>query len=124
MKKLLKDKRIIVVVLAIIAFFLLIDFNQRMGLLIRLRSQERVLIDKYSQLESTRSALETAIAYSESDEAVEQWAREEAGMVQPGDIPIVILPPSTPAVSEPLVQERFIEEVHKWQIWQELFFGD
>jgi cell division protein FtsB len=124
MKKLLKDKRIIVVILAIIAFFLLIDFNQRMGLLIRLRGQERVLIDKYSQLESTRSALETAIAYSESDEAVEKWAREEAGMIQPGDIPIVLLPPSTPAAPEPLVQERFIEEVHKWQIWQELFFGD
>ncbi len=124
MKNLLKDKRIIIVVLAIIAFFLLIDFNQRMGLLIRLRGQERVLIEKYSQLESTRSALETAIAFSESDEAVEKWAREEAGMIQPGDIPIVLLPPSTPATPEPLVQERFIEEVHKWQIWQELFFGD
>ena len=124
MKNLLKDKRIIVVILAIIAFFLLIDFNQRMSLLIRLRGQERVLIDKYSQLESTRSALETAIAFSESDEAVEKWAREDAGMIQPGDIPIVLLPPSTPSAPEPLVQERFIEEVHKWQIWQELFFGD
>ncbi len=122
MKKLLKDKRIIVVVLAIIAFFLLIDFNQRMGLLIRLRGQERVLIDKYSQLESTHSALETAIAFSESDEAVEQWAREDAGMILPGDIPIVILPPTTPIATESPVQERFIEEVHKWQIWQELFF--
>ena len=124
MKKLLKDKRIIVVVLAIIAFFLLIDFNQRMGLLIRLRGQERVLIDKYSQLESTHSALETAIAFSESDEAVEQWAREDAGMILPGDIPIVILPPTTPIATESPVQERFIEEVHKWQIWQELFFGN
>ena len=124
MKKILKDKRIIVVALVIILVFLLVDFNQRMVLLSRLRSQEKSLMQKYSQLESTRIALETQIAFANSDQAVEKWAREEAGMAQEGDIPIVLLPPSSP-ISTPIPESTsVVDKVEKWQIWQELFFGE
>lgn len=124
MKKILTDKRVIVVVLVIILVLLLIDFNQRMVLLSRLRKQEKQLEQEYSQLEATRTALQGALTYAESDEAVEQWAREEGAMVQEGDIPVVILPPSDPVVTESAPQEVFIDEVENWEIWQELFFGD
>lgn len=124
MKKLLKDKRIIVTILAVIAVVVLINFNQRMSLLTRLRRQERQLAEKYSQLESTRAALETQIAFADSDQAVEQWAREDAGMIQPGDVPIVILPPSTPVATPTAPQPSIVEQVQRWQIWQELFFGN
>lgn len=123
-KKILKDKRIILVVLTIILVLLLVDFNQRMVLLTRLRRQERQLTERYAQLESTRLALETELIYAQSDEAVERWAREDAMMIQEGDIPIVLLPPSEtrPTLSppEPLV----IEQISKWEVWRELFFGD
>ncbi len=124
MKKILKDKRIIVVVLAIILVLLLMDFNQRMVLLTRLRGQERTLTQRYADLQATRTALEVELDYTSSDEAVERWAREEAGMIQEGDIPIVLLPPSTPVTQETAPQEVIIEEVTRWQIWQELFFGE
>lgn len=124
MKKLLKDKRIIVTILAVIAVVVLINFNQRMSLMTRLRRQERQLAEKYSQLESTRAALETQIAFADSDQAVEQWAREDAGMIQPGDVPIVILPPSTPVATPTAPQPSIVEQVQRWQIWQELFFGN
>ena len=123
-KKILKDKRVILVVMAIILVLLLVDFNQRMVLLTRLRRQERQLTERYAQLESTRLALETELIYAQSDEAVERWAREDAMMIQEGDIPIVLLPPSetrpTPSQPEPLM----IEQISRWEVWRELFFGD
>ena len=124
MKKILKDKRFIVVALVVILVLLLMDFNQRMVLLTRMRSQEEVLEQEYSQLQSTRDALETQIAFANSDLAVEKWAREEGGMVQEGDIPIILLPPSDPVPTKAPEQTTIVDEVEKWQIWQELFFGD
>ncbi len=124
MKKILKDKRIIVVALVIILVFLLMDFNQRMVLLTKMRSQEKELSQEYENLQSTRSALETQLALSNSDIAVEKWAREEGGMVQEGDVPIVLLPPSNPIPTQTPQQNAVVDEVENWQIWQELFFGD
>lgn len=124
MKKILSDKRVIVVILVIILVFLLIDFNQRMVLLSKLRKQEKQLEFEYSQLEATRSALETQIAFANSDEAVEKWAREEGGMIQEGDIPIVLLPPSDPIVPQTTREAVTVDEVDNWEIWRELFFGN
>jgi cell division protein FtsB len=124
MKKILKDKRIIVIALVIILVFLLMDFNQRMVLLSKMREQEKELSEEYANLQSTRSALETQLAFSNSDIAVEKWAREEGGMVQEGDVPIVLLPPSAPIPTKTPQQNAVVDEVENWQIWQELFFGD
>jgi cell division protein FtsB len=124
MKKILSDKRVIVVILVIILVFLLIDFNQRMVLLSKLRKQEKQLQQEYSQLEATRSALETQIAFANSDEAVEKWAREEGGMIQEGDIPIVLLPPSEPVVPQTTREAITVDQVENWEIWRELFFGN
>jgi len=103
---------------------LLIDFNQRMVLLSRLREQEKDLRQRYGQLEATRDMLKTEIVEAESGESVERWAREEAMMIQEGDIPIVILPPSNPIPTTVVKTPRLIEEIQKWEIWQELFFGN
>lgn len=124
MKKILTDKRVIVVVLVVVLVLLLMDFNQRMVLLSKLRGQEKGLIQKYSQLESTRTALETEITFASSDEAVEKWAREEAGLVQEGDIPIVLLPMEGQIVKELAPQSVTVDPVKKWEIWRELFFGN
>ena len=124
MKKILKDKRVIVVGLVIILVLLLMDFNQRMVLLTKMRGQEEELEQEYAELQSTRDALETQIAFANSDLAVEKWAREEGGMAQQGDIPIILLPPSDPVPTKTPSQPTVVNEVEKWQIWQELFFGD
>jgi len=88
MKKIIKDKRFIVIVLVIILVLLLMDFNQRMVLMTRLRKQEKRLVQVYADLESTRDTLKSEITYAHSDEVVEKWAREEAGMIQKGTYPL------------------------------------
>ena len=123
-KKILKDKRVILVVVAVVLVLLLVDFNQRMTLLTRLRRQEKDLTERYAQLESTRMALETELVYTQSDEAVSRWAREDAMMIQPGDIPIILMPPAEPIPSQTTSEPVIIEEIKKWEIWQALFFGD
>ncbi len=124
MKKILTDKRLIVVVIVGILVVLLMNFNQRMVLLSKLRGQEKTLTVEYANLEATRVSLETQVANADSDEAVERWAREEAGMVQDGDVPIVLLPPSNPVAPTPTQPVTIVDEVQRWEIWQELFFGD
>ena len=123
MKKILTDKRLIVVVIAVVLVLLLVDFNQRMVLLTRLRRQEKELTQKYAELESTLAAIDEEIAYANSDQAVEKWAREEAGMIQEGDLLIVLLAPSNPIPTEAPHQSVIVDEVQEWEIWHELFFG-
>ncbi|MFU8827217.1 MAG: septum formation initiator family protein [Brevefilum sp.] len=123
-KKILKNKRVILVALTVILLLLLVDFNQRMALLTRLRRQERDLTERYAQLESTRMALETELFYSQSDEAVARWAREDAMMIQPGDIPIVLMPPENPIPTQRTVEPVIIQQINRWEIWKALFFGD
>jgi cell division protein FtsB len=124
MKKILTDKRVIVVAVVAILVLLFMNFNQRMILLSRLRSQEKTLTVEFADLEATKFILETKVAGADSDEAVEEWAREEAGMVQDGDVPIVILPPSTPLLPTPNSSITTTDQVEYWEIWRELFFGN
>ena len=124
MKKFIKDKRVIVIVIVVILVLLLLDFNQRMVLLSKLRGQEKELTQEYGQLLATAEVLKTEIVNANSDDVVEQWAREEAGMIQEGDIPIVLLPAADTLPDQPTPAPVVVDEVEKWEIWQALFFGD
>ena len=124
MKKILTDRRVIVVAAIAILVLLFMNFNQRMILLSRLRSQEKTLTIEYADLVGTKSALETQVAGAGSDEAVEKWAREEAGMIQDGDVPIVLLSPAESVAATPSQSTTVEDKVEYWEIWQELFFGD
>ena len=124
MKKILKDKRVILVLALVILVLLFLNFNQRMILLSKLRGQQKELTQEYAQLEGTRAALQTEIAYANSNDAVEEWAREEGRMIQEGDIPIVILPPADPIPTKTHQPESFVDKVEKWEVWWELFFGN
>lgn len=124
MKKILKDKRVIVISLVVILVLVMIDFNQRMVLLAKLRTQEKQLELEFSQLQATKIALEAELASANTDQAVEEWAREEGGMIQEGDIPIVLIAPSDQILPQPTPQEVIVDEVENWEIWRELFLGD
>ena len=124
-KKILTDKRFYVIIAVLVLVVLLMNFNQRMVLLSKLRGQEKVLVEKYANLQATQSALETQIAYANSDEAVEEWAREEGSMVQSGDVPIVLLPGSSESLQPTATPTpEVVDRVEQWEIWWELFFGD
>lgn len=101
---------------------LIMDFNNRMAQLTRLRAQAEVVEARATEKMATRIALETEIAYASSDEAVEEWARVQGHMIQPGDHPVVPLAVTQEApLAEPTPPPP-PDPVQYWEIWRAVFF--
>ncbi len=123
-KFILDKKQWLVIGLLVISFFLVMDLNSRLNDLFRLSSQRDQMQQEVNQLQITEYALETKIAYATSDVAVKDWARENAGMGQQGDIPVIPLSPKdyTPQpATQPTPTPQVVEH---WQKWWALFFGN
>jgi len=120
----LSDRRIVIVLAIILVILLMMDFNNRMVLLLRLNKERDALSTQVAKLEMTKISFEERVAYATSELALEQWAREEAGMIQEGDIPIIVIAPvdQTPIPTPVIIPTQ--QAMARWQIWQELFFGD
>jgi len=102
---------------------LLMDFSRRMDELDRLSRQLDAMQQEATAVMETQVALMTQVAYSSSDQAVEQWAYEEGKWVRPGESLVEVVPAgevtSTP---EPTASQS--ETKPNWRVWWELFFGE
>ena len=123
-KFILNKKQWLVIGLLIISFFLVMDLNSRLNDLSRLSGQRDQLQNQVNQLQITQFALETKIAYATSEVAVKDWARENAGLGQPGDIPVIPLPPKDYTPQPALQPTSTPQVVEHWQKWWALFFGN
>jgi len=117
-------KRWIFVGLIIILFFMVMALNSSLSEYFRLTGQRNQMTDRIENLEATQSALETQIAYAESDKAVEEWARTYQRYVQPGDQVVIPLSPQEVTVEINYLETPTPSQEENWQIWWELFFGD
>ncbi|MCJ7695260.1 MAG: septum formation initiator family protein [Anaerolineaceae bacterium] len=120
----LSDRRIIIVVVILLVIFLMMDFNNRMVLLLRLNNERDTLSTRVAALEQTKASFDQRIIYATSEVALEEWAREEARMIEEGDIPIIVIPPVGEAPSSTPLVVKTPNPIARWQIWQELFFGE
>ncbi len=89
----------------------------------RLNSQRDGLQTQAAQLDNTRQFLNTQIAYATSDMAVQDYARNDGKMVQPGDHPIVPIAPAGSTVQPTTIVTVAPAQVENWQRWYALFFG-
>jgi cell division protein FtsB len=119
-----RNRQLLIIVIIIILVLLMMDFNNRMVVLLRLNQQRDQLNTQVIQVEQTKQILEERIQYASSDKALEEWAREQARMIEEGDIPIIILSPADQKFSPTPVPETTIKAVSRWEVWRELFFGD
>ncbi|MCL4560024.1 MAG: septum formation initiator family protein [Chloroflexi bacterium] len=117
------DRRILWIGALIILVLLMMDFNNRMSELLRLNTQHDQISTEVADLVSTQQSLEAQIAYATSDVAVQEWARQEAHLAQPGDIPIVPVAPPGSTPQPPVIAVPTAVPVNNWQVWQALFFG-
>ena len=123
MPKLKRTKRQwVYVVLLLILFIMILGLNSRLSEYLRLSSQKGEMDERIIRLKSTQIALETQIAYADSDKAVEEWARTYERKVLPGDQVIIPLPQGdiTPEVNY-LATPNSVN-IENWQIWRDLFF--
>ncbi len=106
----------------VLLFFLLMDLNGRLTDLARLNTQLSGMQTEVAGLNATQSELNTAIVYSTSEAAVDEYAREN-GMIQKGEKLIVPLEEGTsdaPQFVNPTPQPQAISNK---DIWWALFFG-
>jgi len=123
MPKLKKIKRQwVYVVLLFILFIMVLGLNSRLSEYLRLSSQRDEMDERIIKLESTRIALETQIAYADSDKAVEEWARTYERKVLPGDHVIIPLPLGDITREVNYLATPNPKDLENWEIWWDLFF--
>jgi hypothetical protein len=106
-----------------ILLFLILDFNTRVEGLSRLQNGLATQQAIGTGVVVTQYALETQVAYATSDAAVQEYARNQAHLIQPGDnvvIPIAV-PGATPEPS-PTPTPTFGDKTN-WEVWMEYLFG-
>jgi hypothetical protein len=103
---------------------IVIEFNARLEELNRLTGEAEIYRAEATQAMQTQIALQTQVAYANSDAAVEDYARGDNHMIEEGDIPAIpygsgngtVLPTPTPTpIPTPMPN---------WQVWWNLFFGE
>ncbi len=109
----------IVLVVALLA----LNFNARLATIQQMRQEETRLRQAVAKEEARQIGLKSLQAYVASDDYVEHWARVEARMIKPGEIPVIPIAARTaqvePGLSPPArVPATILEE------WWMLFFGE
>ena len=124
MKKFLANpKQVVLILVVVIAFFLVLDYNNRATALHRVNTQLQIIQTDVHQLHQTEIVLNQQIAFATSIGGVEEYARE-AGYKQPGDV--VVVPISTMAATltpTPYATPTPVE-IKNWEIWWAVFFGE
>jgi cell division protein FtsB len=124
MKSFLEARKKIFGVAAIfVLIMVMMNLNSRLSEYFHLDRERDKLSTQVGYLELTRVAVDTLVAYATSDQAVEDWARNEAHMARPGDMVVIQI---TPANQTPVPQVEVTTTprvVENWEVWWALFFG-
>ena len=78
---------------------------------------------KIAQAEANTLALAAERSYVESDAYIQEKARNELGLVQPGDALVIVVPSTPTPVITPVAVEESVQNTEKanWQQWLDLF---
>ena len=117
-------RRVAVMIGILVLVFVVLEFNRRLEELKLLNTQNELIHSQATQAIQTQAALQTQVAYANSDAAVEEWARTDGHYIKDGDLPVVPLgepgaPPVEASTPVPAPTPR-----QNWQVWWTLFFGE
>lgn len=116
-------RRVALVVGVLFLVVVIVDFNSRLEELDRLNRQADITRAEATRAAFTKIAYETLVENASSEQVVEGEARSNAGMIQEGDHPVIILgdegeiPLNNPEPT-PLPTQK-----SNWQLWWDLYFG-
>ena len=115
-------RNLYLIIIVIIAVYLIIDLNTRLSTLNFLEEQEQTLEADVASLQTTLDTVNDRINYSDSDTAVEEWARQQGLMMQEGDHVILPLPGVYETPTPTTVPEVEVTQAPNWSIWKSLIF--
>ncbi len=116
-------KKIIGLSAVLLLVLLMMNINSRLAEYFRLSGDRDQLSTQVAYSRATKMALETQVAYATSDQAVEDWARDEAHLARPGDKVIIPLTPVGQTIQPEAQVTPTPTKVENWQVWWALFFG-
>jgi hypothetical protein len=99
------------------------DLNRRMADARRLDQDAQALETEVASLETESADLLTQVAEATSDIAVHEWAHEEGGMVQPGEVLVIPVAPSDTIPEATPIPAPGLEQPSNWEVWWALLFG-
>lgn len=108
----------------LVLILMIMDFNSRLETLNALRQQAGVVSTQATQAVQTQLALQTQVAFAQSDQVVHEWARTEGHYIQEGDQPVVPVEVPGLAPGAQMTATPFPTPVPNWQVWWNLFFGE
>jgi hypothetical protein len=112
----------VVTVLGIVAVvFLIKDFSDRMSDYRRQQQAADLVSTERAGKMATLTALETAVAAAEGEQAVATEIYEDGKKGQPGDVLIVPIPAGGQATPTPMPLP-LPTPISNWQLWVALFF--
>jgi cell division protein FtsB len=117
-------RRVALVAGVLFLVVLIVDFNARLEELDRLNRQVEITRLEATQAGSTKIAYETQIAKATSGLIIEEEARSNAGMIQEGDHPVVVLGDGSETPLEIPEPSPVPTPKPNWQLWWDLYFGE
>ena len=117
-------RRVAVFAGIIVLILIMVELNSRLEELNRLNDQLDQVRVAATHSVQTQVALQTQLAYADSTQAVEEWARTEGHYMKEGDQPVV--PIGQPG-SDPIViatPTPLPTPMQNWQVWWGLFFSE
>lgn len=119
----INPQRIAIILGIAILLFLILDFNTRLEALARLQNDLATVQAHGTDVMVTQAALETQVAYATSDPAVEEYARNQAHLSQPGDNLVVPLPVPGSTPQPTATPTPVFANYTEWDLWMEYLFG-
>jgi len=116
-------RRVAVMIGILMLVFIVLEFNRRLEELKTLNEQNAFVRAQATQAIETQTALQTQVAYTGSNIAVEEWARTDGHYIQDGDLPVVPLPEPGALPVEASTPVPKPTPMQKWEVWWDLFFG-
>jgi cell division protein FtsL len=89
----------------------------------RLNQQADALRTEVRELRNENIALQQQILQARTDASIESIARQQLGLVRPGDNPLVLIPAGPAAGSESQTAPQPTATPPPWRQWWDHFFG-
>lgn len=119
--------QLLLIAVLILILPLMVDINRRMSIIRRMRQEEARLEKELAEVQAEHEALQRQLEFVVTDAYLEQWARVDARMTQPGEVPIIplIIEPSegtAPGLEGSSPRTGTSTSIPEQ--WHRLFFGD
>ncbi len=89
----------------------------------RLERVYRIVATQNAMLRATGTALATYLTATPDPQELERFVRERMGQVQPGEVPIRVIPEAQVRHDDALAPPLRVRDLPPWYVWWLLFFG-